>query len=351
MLVWSRRRLIRGSLALTSLSLLAGCGLVSLPGLRPPGPRRIGYLDAGTNSPLVEPVRDGLRELGYVEGQTIAIEYRNAEGKLDRLPALAAELIGVPVELIVTREASSALAASQATSTLPIVVSGGDIVAAGLVANIAHPEGNITGVTTNTAEAIVKWVELLKEAVPTLSRLAAVVDPGAPVTEAVLREMKRAAETLQLHLRSYDLRELDQLPAVLVAVNADRADGLVAAPGGVLGGGTNPPHRRRGAEGASAGGRRDARIRVERRAAGARLQRGRTRQAVRRLCRQAPQRREAGRPADRAADRVRHRRECEVRAGFGDHDPAVDSAAGHRGHPIVAWLIRRRWVGCSGDQD
>src|SRR5215210_8498082 len=167
--VVARRRLIQRGVALAGAGMLAGCGLTSLPGQRPPRLRHIGYLDAGTNNPLVEPVRQGLRELGYVEGQTIAIEYRNAEGQLERLPALAAELIGVPVELIVTREASTSLAASRATSTLPIVVSGGDVVAAGLVTNIAHPEANMTGVTTNTAEVIVKWVELLKETVQTLA--------------------------------------------------------------------------------------------------------------------------------------------------------------------------------------
>ena len=107
-------------------------------------------------------------------------------------------------------------------------------------ANIAHPEGTITGVANNTAETSVKWVELLKEIVPTLSRLAVLADPSDPgINKLLLPSVQRAAQTLQLQLTSYDLRDLDQLSAVLSTVKADGADGLVVA-GGVLGGGANP---------------------------------------------------------------------------------------------------------------
>jgi putative ABC transport system substrate-binding protein len=103
---------------------MSGCGLVSLPGQRPTGPRRIGYLDSGTIAPATEAFRAGLRELGYVEGQDLLIEYRSAEGNIERLPALAAELVGLPVEVIVTSNQPAALAASRATATIPIVASG-----------------------------------------------------------------------------------------------------------------------------------------------------------------------------------------------------------------------------------
>ena len=135
---------------LAGLGLMSGCGLVSFPGLRLASPRRIGYLDSGTIGPSIEAFREGLRELGYVEGQNLLIEYRDAKGNLERLPALAAELVGMSVEVIVASNHPATLAASQATSDIPIVAGGGgDIVGNGLVTNIAHPEGNVTGLSTN----------------------------------------------------------------------------------------------------------------------------------------------------------------------------------------------------------
>lgn len=236
----SRRQLLGGGLALASLGLAAGCGLVSVPGQRPAGPRRIGFLENGVSVPRIHAFREGLRDLGYVEGQNILIEYRDAEGNLERLPVLAAELVGVPVEIIVASDNIAALAASQATSAIPIVAAGGNVVAAKLVTNIARPEGNITGVTTNSVEAIGKWIELLKETVPTISRLAVILDPTGPSAPAFMEQVQRAAQALQLRPVPYDLRDLDHLPAVPSAARADGADGLVAVSGGVLGGGSNP---------------------------------------------------------------------------------------------------------------
>jgi putative ABC transport system substrate-binding protein len=235
-----RRRMLQGGLALTGLGLVSGCGLVSLPGQRPARPRRIGFLESGSNPLALEAFREGLRDLGYVEGQNFLIEFRDAELHPERLPALAAELVGLPVEILVVSNSIAAGPASQATTTIPIVVAGGNVVSAGLVTNMARPEGNITGVTTNSAEAIGKWIELLKETVPTISRLGAMLDLTNPAAQTYLQRVQGAAQSLQLQITPYDLRDLDHLSAALSMVKANGADGLVVVSGGVLGGGLNP---------------------------------------------------------------------------------------------------------------
>ena len=236
-----RRRILQRGLAFVGLGLLAACWAAPIPGQRSAGPRRVGFLDAGPSGGTIRPFREGLGALGYVEGQTILIEYRDAGLNPERLPSLVAELIGAPVEILVVSNAPTALAASQATRSVPIVAAGGNIVAAGLVSNLAHPEGNITGVTTNSVEVIGKWVELLKETVPTISHLAALVDlSNSSPAQAFLRELQRADQSLQLQHTTYDLRELDQLPTVLAAARADGVDGLLVVSGGVLRGGTDP---------------------------------------------------------------------------------------------------------------
>ena len=181
-----------------------------------------------------------MRDLGYVEEQNLLVEYRDAEGDQERLPAMAAELVGLPVEVIVAYNVFAIIAASRATSVIPIVATGANVVGAGLVANIARPEGNITGVATNTVETVGKWIELLKETVPTISRLAAVLDRSGPAAQANLEQVQRAAQSLQLQYTAYDLRDLDQLSAVLSTARADGADGLMLVSGGVLGGGGDP---------------------------------------------------------------------------------------------------------------
>jgi putative ABC transport system substrate-binding protein len=236
--VLRRRRLIRGSLALAGLGLLSGCG--RLPWQTPSKVPRIGYLDSLPNQITFEPFRDGLRDLGYVDGENIAIEYRAADGDLERLPALVAELLGLPVEIMVAPNPVVARAVSGASPTIPIVAAGGNVVAAGLVTNIAHPEGNITGVTTNSVEVVGKWVELLRETLPTISRLAVVLDLSGPSAPAFLSRVERASQSLQLQFTQYDVRDLDRLPAVLSLVRADGADGLVVVSGGVLGGANDP---------------------------------------------------------------------------------------------------------------
>ena len=145
---------------------------------------RIGYLatNPATSPHLREASLQGLRDLGYVEGRNLVIEYREAEGKADRLPALAAELVALKVDVIVASGTLAALAAKQATRTLPIVFSpAGDPVGSGLVTSLARPGGNVTGLSAFAPELVGKRLELLKQAVPGVSRVAVLWQPGQPV--------------------------------------------------------------------------------------------------------------------------------------------------------------------------
>ena len=145
---------------------------------------RIGLLGVTSQAEygrLVDALRTGLRQLGYEEGKNIAVEYRWAEGRYDRLPELVAELVRLKVDVIVTHSTPGSRAAKQATSTIPIVVAAvGDPVEAGLVASLARPGGNLTGLTFFFAEICAKRVEMIKEAIPTLVRAAVLVNPANP---------------------------------------------------------------------------------------------------------------------------------------------------------------------------
>src|SRR2546425_655759 len=145
-------------------------------------------------------VRQGLRSLGYVEGQNLVIEWRYAQGRDDRLPGLAAELVRLEVDLIVADVTLAIRAAKQATSTTPIVMTNSaDAVGGGLVSNLRRPGGNVTGLSIMLAETSVKRLQLLKEAVPKVSRVAVLWDPATPFHRAMLKEIDAAAPSLQLH--------------------------------------------------------------------------------------------------------------------------------------------------------
>jgi ABC-type uncharacterized transport system substrate-binding protein len=165
---------------------------------------RIGYLGVTSYAGYareIEALLRGLRRLGYEEGKNIAIVYQFAEGDYDRLPALASELVTLKVDTIVTHSTPGARAAKQATSTIPIVVTAAaDLVASGLVPSIARPGGNLTGLTFFFAEICAKRVELIKEAVPGLTRLGVLVNPANPSGEMALTAMARAAVSLQVEL-------------------------------------------------------------------------------------------------------------------------------------------------------
>ena len=186
----------------------------------------IGVLSTGSPgpSPFMAAFRQGLSEAGYVEGQNLAIEYRWAEGHYDRLPALAADLVGRKVDLIMAGSPPSALAAKSATSTIPIVFrSGADPVGDGLVASLARPGGNLTGVSFVADELTAKRLELLSELVPRAGVIALLVNPNNATAERVIRDVQEAARTkrLQLHvLKASSESEIDTAFASLVQLHA-----------------------------------------------------------------------------------------------------------------------------------
>jgi ABC-type uncharacterized transport system substrate-binding protein len=190
----------------------------------------VGFLSAsnaspGPVAPLTAAFRQGLSETGYVEGQNVAIEYRWAEGHYDRLPALAADLVGRKVDVIVsTGGTPTALAAKNATSTIPIVFrGGGDPVGAGLVASLARPGGNLTGVSMLIDELTRKRLELLSELVPKAKVIALLVNPKNPATETVMRDVQEAARVKGLQLpilKANSESEIDAAFATLVQLHA-----------------------------------------------------------------------------------------------------------------------------------
>jgi putative ABC transport system substrate-binding protein len=193
---------------------------------------RIGYLsnlDPATESVRSEAIRLALRELGYIEGQNIVIEYRYAEGKRDRLPELAVELVRLKVDIIVTGGGRLLRAAMNATKTIPIVMTGGgaDPVETGLVESLARPGGNVTGVTNLGGELGGKRLELLKEAVTKVVRVAVFYDPGAPNSVREVKEvLPGSARALRLTLQPWEVRAADGFERVFAAMSKERPDGL-----------------------------------------------------------------------------------------------------------------------------
>jgi putative ABC transport system substrate-binding protein len=203
---------------------------------------RIGYLspvDPARDSARYEGVRLALRELGYIEGQNIAIEYRTAEGKIDRFPELAVEMIRRKVDIIVVAGGYRAIrAVMNTTNTIPIVMTGGgtDPVEGGLVESLARPGGNVTGVTLLSGELGGKRLELLKETVPKVTRVAVLYDPGALFggPREVKEDLPAAARALGLTVRSWDVRSADDFEKVFAALSKDRPDGLYVLTAGPL---------------------------------------------------------------------------------------------------------------------
>ena len=194
---------------------------------------RIGYLssaDTARDSARYEAIRLALRELGYIEGQNIASEYRYAEGKLDRFVELAAELVRLKVDIIVVAGGERFVrAAKNATKTIPIVMTGGgrNPVEAGLIQSLARPGGNVTGITLLDVELGGKRLELLKEAVPNLGRVAVLFDPGNPGNVLDVKEvLPVAARALRLTIQSWEVRTADEFDRVFDALNKQRPDGL-----------------------------------------------------------------------------------------------------------------------------
>ncbi len=196
---------------------------------------RIGYL--ATNlapSPYREAFRQGLRDLGYVEGRNVLIEYRDAEGKSERLPPLAAELVALKVDVIVAPSTPAALAAKQATRTLPIVFAGAaDPVTSGLVTSLARPGGNVTGLSLLAPELVGKCLEQLKQAVPGVSRVAVLWQPGAlgeRTDKDMLKEAEVAARVLGVRLQFVEARGLEDFDRAFSDMTRARAGALTVLP-------------------------------------------------------------------------------------------------------------------------
>ena len=217
--------------AALSVTLVIVLGLLVWPvtavAQQTPNVPRVGYLGGSPSSPLLEPFRQGLRDLGWIEGQTIAIEYRWTEGRAERLPKLVAELIRLDVDVIYTQGSNAAAhAAKQATTTIPIVfTTPTDPLAVGLVSNLARPGGNITGLGGGVQ--ISKRVELLKEAAPRITRLAVLYNPTNPSSQTMRKEFEEAAKTFGLQLQLIAVRKPADLDGAFSAMTRERANSLL----------------------------------------------------------------------------------------------------------------------------
>jgi putative ABC transport system substrate-binding protein len=221
-----RQRAILSALALVIFALPATA--------QPPAKgARIGCLWSGSRSAFsgrLQAFREGLRGLGYVEGQTVTIDYRFADGRFERLPALAAELASLKVDVIVTAGDISISAARQATKTIPIVVANaGDLVGPGHVASLARPGGNVTGLVDMSPELGAKRIQLVKEAIPKTTRVAILSNPTNPVKVADVREAQTAGRALGIQVLSVKVRNASDLEPGFAAMAKERVDALLVA--------------------------------------------------------------------------------------------------------------------------
>ena len=201
---------------------------------------RVGYLSPGSSSDPVrlrrfEAFRQGLRDLGYVEGQTIALEARWAEGRYERYPALAADLVRLQVDVIVAVGGAATQATQQATRTIPIVMSVViDPLGSGLVASLARPGGNVTGLSMMAPDLVGKQLELLKEVAPNVSRVALLWNPANPGSAPQVREAEAAARALRVQLHSLEARDPQEIDSAFAAMTRERAGALVVLADGIF---------------------------------------------------------------------------------------------------------------------
>jgi putative ABC transport system substrate-binding protein len=218
--------------ALSTLSALLFALGFSAAAQQPAKIPRIGYLAPGSRSSesiRIEAFRQALHELGYVERKNIIIEYRFAEGKLDRLPGLAAELVGLKVEVIVARSSPAVQVAKDVTSEIPIVMAGvADAVRAGFVASLARPGGNVTGLSNILPELAGKRLELLKEVIPKLSRVAFLARSGGG--DLFVKEAQDAGQSLGIQIQSLIVGLPEEFDAAFSAMARERAGALVVQP-------------------------------------------------------------------------------------------------------------------------
>ena len=191
---------------------------------------RIGFLGSASASGSairVEALRAGLRDLGYVESKNIVIEFRWAEGSYDRLPRLAAELVRLNVDVLVTHGVPGSLAAKHATTTIPIVIANvGDAVAVGLVASLARPGGNVTGISFFNPEISAKRLELLKEAFPRIRQVAVLLNPENPINAPILQSMKATAQSARVELQNFEARGPIEFENAFSAMTRNHVDAV-----------------------------------------------------------------------------------------------------------------------------
>jgi len=192
---------------------------------------RIGFLGNSTaalEANLVGPFREGLRDLGYVEGRNVLIEYRWAEGKYDRFPALIGELLALKVAVIVTAGTPATLAVKKATTSVPLVMSAvGDPVGAGIVPSLSHPGGNITGLTAISTEMDAKRLELLREVVPSVSYIALLWNAGSPLQVLAEKQVQAAAQVLRMRVLSLGVKTEEEIKSALAVMARERPDALL----------------------------------------------------------------------------------------------------------------------------
>ncbi len=198
---------------------------------------RVGYLSPTSAGPATEAFREGMRTLGYVEGQNLVIEYRWAEGKFERLPQLAIELVRLQVDVIVAVVTQASLAAKNATSTIPIVMMYvADPVGAGLVTSLGRPGGNVTGTSGMSAEVAGKSLEFLKLAVPKIRLVAVLWNPANPVFQAqMVKETEAAARSLGIQLRMLEARDAQEIDRAFEAMTRERVEALTVLADPVFG--------------------------------------------------------------------------------------------------------------------
>jgi putative ABC transport system substrate-binding protein len=210
-----------------------GCAAAAWPLAARAQPKipRVGFMGNSTAAlevNLVDSFRDGLRELGYEEGRNIVIEYRWADGKYERFPALVTELIAAKVDVIVTAGTPAALAVKKATTTVPLVmVAVGDPIGTGLVPSLARPGGNLTGLSSIAPDLEGKRLELLRDVVPTLSHVAIFFNSLNPFHVASMRQARVAAQTLGIKLQQHDIRKSEDLDGAFAAIRKERPDALL----------------------------------------------------------------------------------------------------------------------------
>ena len=199
---------------------------------------RIGMLETVSrelNAANLDAFRQGLSELGYVEGRNLVIEYRSADGRSERFPDLVAELVALKVDLIVTRGTPASLAAKRATQTIPVVMANaGEPVESGLVASLAHPGANVTGLSSLTVRIEAKRLALLRELVPNITRVAALYNMSSPANPPQWKEVETAARSLGLQAQLLDVRKPEDLGPAFDLATKQHADGLIVGQEGLL---------------------------------------------------------------------------------------------------------------------